>query len=527
MSELSLVVKATVIVAIGLGAASIARRARASVRHVLLAATFLALLLLPLTTWLVPEISLPLAIPSGQQIAAPAGLPLARPPASAGASVARSVGIEIRPASIPSWPVVIRGIWAAGALVLLIDLAVNAWRLRRLRRRGLPWTDTTAMVDSLAAAAGVKRVRLVLQEELSAPATSGWRYATVLLPSDALKWTGSELHRALVHELEHVRRGDWGVHLMARAICAVFWFHPLIWLAFGRLSLEAERACDDAVLQTAEREDYAQQLVQLARRLSNGRTEPLLAMAKRSDLATRVAAILDPTVSRGRLAPRSLMAALAGAAGLTLAVAPLHAVTASPTPAMQVIERPAAPLDPTRQRGNVLDRALLEAASDGDLDAMTQLIAAGANVNGEVGGDGSPLIAAARRGRINAVTFLLDRGADPNFAVKGDGNPLIMAARAGRIDVVDLLLARGANIEQVVDGDENALIAASAAGRLDVVKLLVTRGANVNARVRADEESLGSAARAGAGEWRTALGMALRGRHEAVANYLRSVGAHE
>jgi hypothetical protein len=47
MSEFSLVVKATVIVAIGLGTAATARQARASVRHILLASTFVALLLLP------------------------------------------------------------------------------------------------------------------------------------------------------------------------------------------------------------------------------------------------------------------------------------------------------------------------------------------------------------------------------------------------------------------------------------------------------------------------------------------------
>jgi beta-lactamase regulating signal transducer with metallopeptidase domain len=48
---------------------------------------------------------------------------------------------------------------------------------------------------------------------------------------------------------------------MVRAVCAMFWFHPLVWLASRRHALEAERACDDAVVQDAGNEDYAEQLV--------------------------------------------------------------------------------------------------------------------------------------------------------------------------------------------------------------------------------------------------------------------------
>jgi ankyrin repeat protein len=97
-----------------------------------------------------------------------------------------------------------------------------------------------------------------------------------------------------------------------------------------------------------------------------------------------------------------------------------------------------------------------------------------------------------------------------------------MAAREGHADVIELLLSRGASIDLVAPDDENALIQASGAGHVDVVKLLVARDANVNVRVWAD-----SGFRQSGGEWRTPLSMALRGGHDAVAAYLRSVGARE
>ena len=152
--------------------------------------------------------------------------------------------------------------------------------------------------------------------------------------------------------------------------------------------------------------------------------------------------------------------------------------------------------------------------------AIAQLLAAGADVNAAISGDGSPLIGAACEGRLSTVRLLLDRGASVDMGVPGDGNPLIMAAREGHLAVVTLLLDRGASVDLAVPGDENALIQASGNGHLDVVKLLVSRGANVNARIWADTNRVD-------GEWRTPLGMARRGRHTAVVEFPQSVGAVE
>ena len=56
-TELSIVVKATVLLALGLGTGRLARRTRASVRHVLLASTFGVLLALPVAAFFEPPVS--------------------------------------------------------------------------------------------------------------------------------------------------------------------------------------------------------------------------------------------------------------------------------------------------------------------------------------------------------------------------------------------------------------------------------------------------------------------------------------
>ena len=115
------------------------------------------------------------------------------------------------------------------------------------------------------------------------------------------QWSDDDITRALIHELEHVRRADWPVFIATRIVAALYWFHPAGLDCLGRLGLEAERACDDAVLRGSERTAYAQQLVTLARERWRASAIPVLSMTGRSDLSARIAAVLDETQMRGRL----------------------------------------------------------------------------------------------------------------------------------------------------------------------------------------------------------------------------------
>src|SRR5438874_1764842 len=81
--ELSILSKATVLVALGLTIAWMAGRVRASVRHVVLAATFLTLLVLPLVVATSPERTFELAAPVGPS-PLPASAAVATPPSNPG-----------------------------------------------------------------------------------------------------------------------------------------------------------------------------------------------------------------------------------------------------------------------------------------------------------------------------------------------------------------------------------------------------------------------------------------------------------
>src|SRR5499426_899346 len=340
MVELSILGKATVILMIGLTIVMLSRRARASVRHLLLAATLAAVLVLPLIVLAVPEVTIGFAAPQASESA---DLIPAAPPVALTATTIISLpsrATESARWSLPSWITIFRTVWLAGAFLLLAQLAVDLRRLCQIRRDGLPWLERRELMRSLASECGIRRkVEVLLHEGIPGPLTCGlWRPA-ILLPDEACEWKEADLRRALVHELEHVRRGDWAIQLAARVTCILYWFQPLVWVALRRLSLEAERAADDAVVRSAERTEYAEQLVLLAGRLSKAQAQPALGMANRSDLSRRVAALLDGSQRRGRAGLLIAASALSVASVFVLAIAPVRAVTQTQSATVQSDKR--------------------------------------------------------------------------------------------------------------------------------------------------------------------------------------------
>jgi beta-lactamase regulating signal transducer with metallopeptidase domain len=498
----------------------LARQARASVRHLVVAACFAGLVALPALMMAAPSMTIDVPV-----AAAVDGQPRgATAPAVGTATPGRASSPAGPPARTVSRLAMVRAAWAIGALVFLVPVAVVLWRLSAIRRTGLPIAWHREVLARLVGEQGVGRPVEVLEHEaVPGPMTFGVSRPVIILPPDAREWDEAELRRALVHELEHIQRGDWIMQIGARVIAALYWFHPLVWTAWRRLCLEAERSCDDAVVAGEERTDYAEQLVTLAQRMSATPVQPLLGMANRSDLSTRVTAVLDDRLRRGRAGVALAAGTLAAAAIVVIGVAPVRAVAVVAPEAASAGEQGRKFPPPGERRTRALDRELYEAAAAGDLAGVREMVEAGANVNAAIDGDGSALIGAARSGDLRIAQYLLDHGADPNLAVDGDGSALIQAAKNGRLDQVALLIARGADVNLAVDGDENPLMNAAEQGHLDIVKLLVEKGADIHARIATRRMIDGRVE----DEWRTALSQAQRSRRGDVVQYLQSLGARE
>jgi cytohesin len=86
------------------------------------------------------------------------------------------------------------------------------------------------------------------------------------------------------------------------------------------------------------------------------------------------------------------------------------------------------------------------AVGGGDVEAVKECLAAGADVNVKDKRGFTPLHWASISGHKEAVELLIDNGADVNAMRGGGGTPLSYAASWGHEEIVELLIANGADV---------------------------------------------------------------------------------
>jgi ankyrin repeat protein len=93
------------------------------------------------------------------------------------------------------------------------------------------------------------------------------------------------------------------------------------------------------------------------------------------------------------------------------------------------------------------DGALIQAASDGNIEAVKQHLAAGADVNAKVKFGWAPLHIATMFGHKEIAELLISSGADMNAKDNNDGwIPLHYAAQKGHKEIAELLISKGADV---------------------------------------------------------------------------------
>jgi ankyrin repeat protein/beta-lactamase regulating signal transducer with metallopeptidase domain len=449
-----------------LGLAAVLRRASAASRHLLLVLGAGCLLLLPVFA---------VGLPSRELAVLPAEpvRPVAAEPARDGHGPLQVVAAQrVQRAAAPaSFRLPAAGGFAlfvlAVAGLLLGRLALAVRRLGRLYAGSL--AAPQAWLEIFDELKGRLEVRLGVSTQVAVPVTFGWRRPVVLLPEAARGWEEAQIREALLHELAHVRRHDWALQMVARAVRALHWFDPLVWLLSRRLLLEAELACDDQVLRAgAGPADYAGRLVALAREVRSAARRPAEAVsfARPSGLASRVAAILDPRRRRGGPGRLAVAGATVSALILLLVVAPARLVRAEQGAAVLSSSSLSSSSTPSLP-------SLLAAAGEGREEEVRRLLAAGAPVDQSPEGEATALMIAAERGHAGVVEALIEAGANLNVIVPGKGTPLIAAARGGDARIVRRLLSLGAEPNVYVTGDETALRQAIENNHAEAARVLI------------------------------------------------------
>lgn len=328
-------------------AAFLLRRRPAAVRHAVWAIAIGMQLLVPWAPRLLPAGSFGVALPETTN----ARFASIRSAPAASATLPFPANVRRTPApapearrSAPRMPAIGTAlvlVLAAGSLLHFLRLLLGWRRLAQLARSAEPVTEEEWLDAVGECGRGLRitpRVTLIRSNAIRIPVTWGIRQPQVLLPDSSRTWPAPVRRHVLLHELAHIRRRDPLWQLLAQCAVIAFWFNPVLRLAVRCMHIEAEHACDDYVLRDGERPSrYAATLVDLVSAGSGAPRVALatLSMAQRSDLETRVAAVLSP--ARDARVHRALHTA---AIALSLALA-------LPLAALQRVNARAASADPT------------------------------------------------------------------------------------------------------------------------------------------------------------------------------------
>lgn len=135
-------------------------------------------------------------------------------------------------------------IWTAGILVMLIYTLVSYVKLHRKVNEAVEFQDNIWFCDRIATPfiLGVFRPRIFLPSAISE----------------------SDMPYVIAHEKAHLKRHDHWWKPLGFALLSVYWFNPVLWIAYILLCRDIELACDEKVIKdlgTENKKPYAEALI--------------------------------------------------------------------------------------------------------------------------------------------------------------------------------------------------------------------------------------------------------------------------
>ena len=151
---------------------------------------------------------------------------------------------DAAPNLLEIWLPVLAVLWFFGVAALLGWSAVSYLRLRRRVATAVRLEDNLYQSDTVLS-----------------PFVLGLMHPRIYLPFCLDQDT---MHHVVAHERAHIQRRDHWWKPLGFVLLSVYWFNPLLWLAYLLLCRDIELACDEKVVRGMEphqRADYSQALL--------------------------------------------------------------------------------------------------------------------------------------------------------------------------------------------------------------------------------------------------------------------------
>ena len=149
-----------------------------------------------------------------------------------GERFAPAPGTSVNPLYI--WTAVAGIVWLVGVAVMAGYALLSSLRMRSVVREAVPLESGAALPDNVW-----------LCDAVRSPFILGIVRPKIYLPSGI---TREQMLCILAHEQAHVERLDHCLKPFGWLLLSVYWFHPLVWIAYMLFCRDLELACDEKVV---------------------------------------------------------------------------------------------------------------------------------------------------------------------------------------------------------------------------------------------------------------------------------------
>ncbi|MDD3414918.1 MAG: BlaR1 family beta-lactam sensor/signal transducer [Lachnospiraceae bacterium] len=151
-------------------------------------------------------------------------------------------------------------IWMVGMIAMVIMYFRSKTRRNKIKKAALPLQNQAVkqLFEECKRTLGItKNVSVFSTAFLKSPITIGVIHPQIYIPIHLISdYHEKEMRYILLHELQHYRYRDAIPNFFVTIAGILYWFNPAIWYALGEIRTEREIACDSAVLQTLNENDY-------------------------------------------------------------------------------------------------------------------------------------------------------------------------------------------------------------------------------------------------------------------------------
>ncbi|MFP3511837.1 BlaR1 family beta-lactam sensor/signal transducer [Peribacillus sp. SIMBA_075] len=156
----------------------------------------------------------------------------------------------------------VMGLWISGMLLFTFTMVRGWLTIRRIKNYSSPFSNQEVLVlfEECKKRLRIKKsMEIVISKRVQSPMIFGLFQTYIVIPAQHENWLSLKNYEYIfLHELNHYKNKDLLTNYLILFYQIIYWFNPLVWLAFREMRLDREIACDTSVLQLLDDNSFSE-----------------------------------------------------------------------------------------------------------------------------------------------------------------------------------------------------------------------------------------------------------------------------